>query len=148
MTVQQNYSGKRTAEIVGITYRHLDYWARTDLVKPSASPAAGSGSRRAYSYSDLLELKVVKTLLDAGLRFESVRDVFSFLKEQLGEEVTSAVTEENGTYKLIGLLAGTYDIEVSAIGYVDGQVADVVVEIELETTGVDVALATEVAPAP
>ncbi|MEZ5341610.1 MAG: MerR family transcriptional regulator [Acidimicrobiales bacterium] len=72
MTVQKSFSGKRTAEIVGITYRQLDYWARTDLVRPSVLDAAGSGSRRAYSYNDLLELKVIKTLLDAGLRLDSV----------------------------------------------------------------------------
>ena len=54
------YGGKKAAEIVGITYRQLDYWARTDLVRPSLVDAAGSGSRRKYSYQDLLELKVEK----------------------------------------------------------------------------------------
>ncbi|HAE53905.1 MAG TPA: MerR family transcriptional regulator, partial [Acidimicrobiaceae bacterium] len=75
--VESGFSGKRTAELVGITYRQLDYWARTDLIRPSLADAQGSGSRRAYSYQDLLELKVVKTLLDAGIRLEMVRDVFS-----------------------------------------------------------------------
>ena len=60
--IDQGYSGKRTAEIVGITYRQLDYWARTDLVRPSLQSAQGSGSRRLYSYRDLLELKVIKSL--------------------------------------------------------------------------------------
>ncbi len=86
----QNYSGKKAAEIVGITYRQLDYWARTDLVRPSVTDAAGSGSRRQYSYRDLLELKVIKTLLDAGIKLESVRSVFTYLREQLGEDVASA----------------------------------------------------------
>ncbi|MGH1493354.1 MAG: MerR family transcriptional regulator [Acidimicrobiales bacterium] len=90
MAVETSFSGKRTAEIVGITYRQLDYWARTDLVRPSLADAQGSGSRRRYSYKDLLELKVIKTLLDAGIRLESVREVFSFMKEQLGEDVASA----------------------------------------------------------
>ena len=88
--VAASFSGKRAAEIVGITYRQLDYWARTDLVRPSLADAAGSGSRRRYSYKDLLELKVIKTLLDAGIRLESVREVFSFMREQLGEDVASA----------------------------------------------------------
>ena len=57
--VESGFSGKRTAELVGITYRQLDYWARTDLIRPSLADAQGSGSRRAYSYQDLLELKVV-----------------------------------------------------------------------------------------
>ncbi|MEM8706089.1 MAG: MerR family transcriptional regulator [Actinomycetota bacterium] len=87
---EQGFSGKRTAEIVDITYRQLDYWARTDLVKPSLAQAKGSGSRREYSYRDLLELKVIKSLLDAGIRLEQVRKVFNYMKEQLGEDVASA----------------------------------------------------------
>ena len=88
--VESGFSGKRTAELVGITYRQLDYWARTDLIRPSLADAQGSGSRRSYSYQDLLELKVVKTLLDAGIRLEMVRDVFTYLRENLGEDVASA----------------------------------------------------------
>lgn len=90
MTVETSFSGKRSAEIVGITYRQLDYWARTDLVRPSLADASGSGSRRSYSYRDLLDLKVIKTLLDSGLRLETVREVFSYLQDQLGEDVQSA----------------------------------------------------------
>lgn len=88
--IEAGYSGKKTAEIVGITYRQLDYWARTDLVRPSLADAAGSGSRRQYSYQDMLELKVIKTLLDAGIRLEMVRDIFSYLRNELGEDVASA----------------------------------------------------------
>ncbi len=88
--MEPDYSGKQAAEIVGITYRQLDYWARTDLVRPSVADAAGSGSRRRYGYRDLLELKVIKSLLDAGIKLESVRQVFEYLREQLGEDVASA----------------------------------------------------------
>jgi DNA-binding transcriptional MerR regulator len=84
------FSGRRAAEIVGISYRQLDYWARTDLVRPSLTDASGSGSRRSYSYRDLLELKVIKELLDSGLKLESVRQVFTYVREQLGEDITSA----------------------------------------------------------
>jgi DNA-binding transcriptional MerR regulator len=90
MVAEQSFSGKRAAEIVGITYRQLDYWARTDLVRPSLADAHGSGSRRRYAYTDLLELKVIKTLLDAGIRLESVREVFSYLREHLDEDIASA----------------------------------------------------------
>jgi DNA-binding transcriptional MerR regulator len=83
----EGYSATRSAEIVGISYRQLDYWARTDLVRPSLADAAGSGSRRLYSYRDLLELKAIKTLLDAGIRLERVRRVFEFLHETLDEDV-------------------------------------------------------------
>ena len=87
---EQGFSGKRTAEIVHITYRQLDYWARTDLVKPSLAQATGSGSRRQYSYRDLLELKVIKSLLEAGIRLEQVRKVFTYMRDQIGEDVDSA----------------------------------------------------------
>ena len=87
---EQGFSGKRTAEIVDITYRQLDYWARTDLVRPSLADASGSGSRREYSYRDLLELKVIKSLLDSGIRLEQVRKVFAYLRNNLGEDVASA----------------------------------------------------------
>ena len=88
--IETEFSGKRAADIVGITYRQLDYWARTDLIRPSLADARGSGSRRLYSYRDLLELKVVKSLLDAGIKLESVRDAFTYLRENLGEEIASA----------------------------------------------------------
>ena len=88
-SIEDGFSGRRAAEIVGITYRQLDYWARTDLIRPSLADANGSGSRRKYSYRDLLELKVVKNLLDAGIRLESVRDAFSYLRDQLGEDVAA-----------------------------------------------------------
>jgi DNA-binding transcriptional MerR regulator len=84
------YGGKKAAEIVGISYRQLDYWARTDLVRPSLTDAAGSGSRRKYSYQDLLELKVVKSLLDAGINLKLVREVFTYLRDELGEDPASA----------------------------------------------------------
>ncbi|MFW2382761.1 MAG: MerR family transcriptional regulator [Acidimicrobiales bacterium] len=101
MSVKEHYSGKKAAEIVGISYRQLDYWARTDLIKPSVSEAAGSGSRRAYSYKDLLELKIIKTLLDAGLKLEAVREVFDYLRDQLGTDVTSANLVINGSRSVV-----------------------------------------------
>lgn len=101
MSVTQTFSGKRTAEIVGISYRQLDYWARTDLIRPSLATATGSGSRRLYSYQDLLELKVVKSLLDAGLKLEAVREAFVFLRTQLGEDVASANLVLNGSRSVV-----------------------------------------------
>lgn len=86
----EGFTGPQTAQLAGISYRQLDHWARTDLVRPSLQDAAGSGSRRRYSYQDLLELKLVKTLLDAGLKLESIRNVFSYLRDRLGEDITSA----------------------------------------------------------
>jgi len=84
------YSGTQTAKVVGISYRQLDYWARTDLIRPSLSDATGSGSRRRYSYNDLLELKAIKKLLDAGIKLEQVRKVFEFLREQMNTDIAAA----------------------------------------------------------
>jgi DNA-binding transcriptional MerR regulator len=86
----EGFSGTRTAQIVGISYRQLDYWARTDLIRPSLADAAGSGSRRRYSYRDLLELKVVKNLLDAGISLERVREVFAYLRHRADGDIVSA----------------------------------------------------------
>lgn len=95
------YSGKRAAEIVGITYRQLDYWARTDLVRPSLADAAGSGSRRSYSYRDLLELRAVKSLLDAGIKLASVRHAFCYLRQELHQDVASVSLVINGASVLV-----------------------------------------------
>jgi DNA-binding transcriptional MerR regulator len=84
------FNSKRAAEIVGITYRQLDYWARTDLIRPSGADASGSGSRRQYAYRDLLELKIVKQLKDAGIQLETVRDVFAELRRLVGDEISGA----------------------------------------------------------
>lgn len=91
------FSGTQAAEIVGITYRRLDYWARTDLVRPSAVDASGSGSRRRYTYRDLLELKVVKQLLDAGIKLTSIRDVFAYLRDHVDTDISSAHIVINGS---------------------------------------------------
>ena len=67
------YRGPQTCKIVGITYRQLDYWTRTGLVTPSVQEATGSGSQRLYSFNDLLQLKVIKSLTDAGASLQKVR---------------------------------------------------------------------------
>ena len=100
-TSTEGYSARSSAEIVGITYRQVDYWARTNLVRPSLADAEGSGSRRQYSYRDLLELKAIKTLLDAGIRLERVRKVFAFLRDALGEEVVQTTLVISGDSVLI-----------------------------------------------
>ena len=90
MAHPQGYSAKLTADVVGITYRQLDYWARTELIAPSLVQASGSGSRRLYSYDDLVRLKVIKRLLDNGIKLEKVRAVFDYIRNELGEDISSA----------------------------------------------------------
>lgn len=98
---EQGFSSTRTAEIAGISYRQLDYWARQNIVRPSLTKASGSGSRRVYSYRDLLELRVIKTLLDSGIRLEQIRKGLDYLREQLGEDVTAANLVINGSRSIV-----------------------------------------------
>jgi DNA-binding transcriptional MerR regulator len=83
------FRGPQVCSVVGITYRQLDYWARTDLLRPSLSDAKGSGSQRRYSYTDLLQLKVIKRLLDSGISLRSARRAIDFLRSS-GEDLATA----------------------------------------------------------
>jgi DNA-binding transcriptional MerR regulator len=76
--------------IAGLTYRQLDYWARTELLVPSITNARGSGTQRRYSYHDVLELKVISELLTAGLSLSSARRAIDCLRLELGEDIASA----------------------------------------------------------
>ena len=87
--------------IVGITYRQLDYWARTDLVRPSIADARGSGTQRAYSYQDLVRLKVVKSLLDAGVKLQTARKAIEYLREDLGDDWATASLVLDGTNSVL-----------------------------------------------
>ena len=90
------YRGPHVCKIVGITYRQLDYWARTDLIRPSIADARGSGTQRRYSYRDLVDLKVIKSLLDAGVSLHSARQAIGYLRSALGEDLASATLVLNG----------------------------------------------------
>jgi DNA-binding transcriptional MerR regulator len=84
----EGYRGPQVCKIVGITYRQLDYWARTDLVRPSICDANGSGTQRLYSYTDLVELRVIKQMLDAGIALQSARKAVESLRN-FGEDLAS-----------------------------------------------------------
>ena len=77
------YRAPQVCNLVGITYRQLDYWARTGLIKPSLQAAQGSGTQRRYSFTDVVQLKVVKRLLDAGMSLKKIRSAMDILKTQL-----------------------------------------------------------------
>lgn len=76
------YRGTVVCSVVGITYRQLDYWARTELVVPSIRPATGSGSQRLYSFRDVLLLRIVKRLLDTGVSLPNVRAAIAHLADR------------------------------------------------------------------
>ncbi len=142
--MDEGYSGKRAAEIVGISYRQLDYWARTDLVRPTLADARGSGTRRRYSYRDLLELKVIKTLLDAGIRLESVRSAFEYLRQNLGEDVasaqlvisgSSAVLVRDGTELIDVVNRGQGVLNLLPLGNVQAELDAAIVELDTGRVG-------------
>ena len=95
------FRGPQVCKIVGISYRQLDYWARTDLIRPSIADARGSGTQRLYSYRDLVELKVIKHLLDAGISLRTARKAIEYLREHLGEELASASLVINGSQSVL-----------------------------------------------
>lgn len=87
----EGFSGTQAARIAGISYRQLDHWARKGVVEPSIAPASGSGSRRRYSYRDLLKLRLAAELRDkARLRLEEIIDVFRYVEDELGQDLTAA----------------------------------------------------------
>lgn len=94
------YRGPQTCKIVGITYRQLDYWTRTQLVAPSVQEAKGSGTQRLYSFNDLLQLKVVKSLADAGASLQKIRQAIDYVRNNLDEDwgKLTLVTDGQGVY--------------------------------------------------
>ena len=108
------YRGPVACAAVGITYRQLDYWARTGLLQPSVRAARGSGSQRLYSFKDILVLKIVKKLLDAGVSLQQVRTAVTQLHRRGVDDLASitlmsdgaSVYECTSTDEVIDLLQG------------------------------------------
>lgn len=153
------YSGKAAAEIVGITYRQLDYWARTDLVRPTLADACGSGSRRKYGYRDLLELKLVKTMLDSGIKLESVRDAFAYLRSE-GTDISAArlviaegsATLVRGDAEMIDVInrvhgQGVLNLNLVTLDGMKGQVDAAVLELRRPEAEAEAAARADVASA-
>ncbi len=90
------FRGPQVCKIVDISYRQLDYWARTGLCTPSVQPAQGSGSQRLYSFEDLVELKLIKKLLEAGVSLQSVRKAMEYLRE-LGHDQSGITLVSDGS---------------------------------------------------
>src|SRR5580658_10600394 len=83
------FRGPQVCTLIGITYRQLDYWARTGLLRPSIADARGSGTQRRYSYHDVLELKVIKQLLDAGISLQRARRAVECMRQGIGGDLAA-----------------------------------------------------------
>ncbi len=90
------YRGATACVAAGITYRQLDYWARTELVAPSIKSAAGSGSQRLYSFRDILVLKIVKRLLDTGVSLQNIRAAVEHLRNRGVADLESMTLMSDG----------------------------------------------------
>jgi len=90
------YRGATACVAAGITYRQLDYWARTDLVGPSIQGASGSGSQRLYSFRDILVLKIVKRLLDTGVSLQNIRSAVEHLRSRGVADLESMTLMSDG----------------------------------------------------
>lgn len=130
------FSGPQVCRLVGITYRQLDYWARTGLLTPTLAAARGSGSKRRYDYTDVLELKVIKKLLDAGVSLQRARRAVDCLRESLGQDLatTNLVLTPTGSVlaksdgEIVDLLRGGQGVFniVPLAGVIDDLEAEIV----------------------
>jgi DNA-binding transcriptional MerR regulator len=118
------YRGPTACQVVGITYRQLDYWARTGLVVPTIRGASGSGSQRLYSFKDVLVLKVVKRLLDAGVSLQNIRLAVQHLRARGIRDLAGITLLSDGTTvyecaspeEVVDLLQGGQGVFGIAIG--------------------------------
>ncbi|MEU8300564.1 MerR family transcriptional regulator [Micromonospora sp. NPDC048909] len=118
------YRGVTACQAVGISYRQLDYWARTSLVVPSVRDASGSGTQRLYSFRDLVVLKVVKRLLDAGVSLQNIRKAIEALRSRGVEDLAGITLISDGTTvyecrspeEVVDLLQGGQGVFGIAIG--------------------------------
>lgn len=134
---QTGYRGPVACQAVGITYRQLDYWARTELVSPSIRGAQGSGSQRLYSFKDILVLKIVKRLLDTGVSLQQVRAAVTQLKSRGVEDLASITLMSDGASvyectsndEVIDLVKGGQGVFGIAIGTVWSELEGTLVEL-------------------
>jgi DNA-binding transcriptional MerR regulator len=125
-TLETGYRGPTACKAAGITYRQLDYWARTGLVTPSVQDAGGSGTQRLYGFSDIVRLKLIKKLLDAGISLNKIRKALDFISNDLRRGVTDVTLVSDGKTiyactsptEIIDLLAGGQGVFAIAVGKV------------------------------
>jgi DNA-binding transcriptional MerR regulator len=143
------YRGPTACNAAGITYRQLDYWARTGLVEPTVRAAGGSGTQRLYGFRDILLLKVIKRLLDAGISLQQIRQAVAHLRARGTDDLTrvtlmsdgASVYECTSNDEVIDLLQGGQGVFGIAIGgvwrEVEGSLADLPSERTVDEVVVD-----------
>lgn len=142
-TAEVGYRGPVACGAAGISYRQLDYWARTGLVEPSIRPACGSGSQRLYSFRDVLVLKVVKRLLEAGVSLHNIRTAVEHLRSRGVRDLAGITLISDGTTvyectsadEVVDLLQGGQGVFGIAVGRVVAQMQGELAELPGERAG-------------
>ena len=139
------YRGPTACKAAGITYRQLDYWARTGLVEPGVRPATGSGTQRLYGFRDILVLKVVKRLLDTGVSLQQIRSAVAHLRERDVDELAqitlmsdgASVYECTSADEVVDLVQGGQGVFGIAVGRVWREVEGQLAELPAEKAGAE-----------
>ncbi|GAA2439505.1 MerR family transcriptional regulator [Actinomadura vinacea] len=139
------YRGPTACAAAGITYRQLDYWARTALVEPSVRAAHGSGSQRLYSFRDILVLKVVKRLLDTGVSLQQIRTAVTHLRDRGVRDLAQITLMSDGVSvyectsadEVVDLLQGGQGVFGIALGRVWQEVEGSLAELPAERAATD-----------
>jgi DNA-binding transcriptional MerR regulator len=142
------YRGATACVAAGITYRQLDYWARTELVVPSIKSASGSGSQRLYGFGDILVLKIVKRLLDTGVSLQNIRTAVEHLRSRGVSDLERMTLMSDGVSiyecssadQIVDLLQGgqgVFGIAISKVwSEVEGSLSTLQGEVNGESVGV------------
>jgi DNA-binding transcriptional MerR regulator len=139
------YRGPTACNAAGITYRQLDYWARTGLVEPSVRGATGSGTQRLYSFRDILVLKVVKRLLDTGVSLQQIRTAVTHLRDRGVQDLAQITLMSDGVSvyectsadEVVDLLQGGQGVFGIALGRVWQEVEGSLAELPGERAATD-----------
>jgi DNA-binding transcriptional MerR regulator len=141
---EAGYRGPTACTAAGITYRQLDYWARTGLVEPSVRAASGSGTQRLYGFRDILALRIVKSLLDTGISLQQIRTAVAYLREHGEADMAQVTLMSDGASvyactspdEVVDLLQGGQGVFGIALGRiwqeVEGTLADLPAELAEE----------------
>jgi DNA-binding transcriptional MerR regulator len=131
---RRGYRGPAVCRVVGITYRQLDYWATTALVEPSVRDAEGSGSQRLYSFEDIVTLKVIKRLLDAGVSLQRIRRAIEYVADRGLSLRNLTLASDGETVYAVADTADVVDLLASGQGVFAIAIDPLYAEMEAEVT--------------
>lgn len=151
MPEDTGFRGPTACSAAGITYRQLDYWARTKLVEPTVRSAGGSGTQRLYSFKDILLLKIIKRLLDAGVSLQQIRIAVDHLRTRGTDDLTQVTLMSDGASvyecrsadEVVDLLQGGQGVFGIAVGGVWKEIEGTLLKLPSEKALEDADVATD-----